>query len=92
MSQVSIEPDILPESVDRILHLRDALRLCGGLTKTTLYELESKGLFPERFKAKGYKNAIGWRLSDIEQWIADPENWAENVKMAEMIVEDIKTK
>ena len=92
MSQVSVERDILPESSDRILHLRDALRLCGGLTKTTLYDLESKGLFPERFKARGYKKAIGWRLSDIQAWIADPEGWAENAKMAGMIVKDIKAK
>ncbi|WP_241086791.1 helix-turn-helix transcriptional regulator [Candidatus Vondammii sp. HM_W22] len=39
----------------------------AGLSRTTLWRLESKGEFPRRVSLGG--NSVGWKLSEIKQWI-----------------------
>ncbi len=38
-----------------------------GLSRTTLWRLENKGEFPKRVSLGG--NSVGWKLSEIKQWI-----------------------
>ena len=38
-----------------------------GLSRMTIYRLESSGLFPRRIKLS--RNSIAWRDEDINEWI-----------------------
>ncbi len=58
--------------IDRIVRPAEAVRL-SGYTDMHLRRLEARGQFPPRFKLcdnSGLYGAVGWRLSDIEAWIA----------------------
>lgn len=43
-------------------------RQLTGLARTTRYQLEKAGKFPQRRKLGG--RSIGWMLSEIQGWIA----------------------
>jgi prophage regulatory protein len=40
-----------------------------GLSRSTIYHLIRKGLFPAPIKLG--KRAVGWKVSDIETWVND---------------------
>lgn len=42
-----------------------------GLSDTTRYRLERKGLFPRRLKLS--RNAVGWYLSEVLAWVEERE-------------------
>lgn len=42
-------------------------RQLTGLARTTRYELERAGKFPQRRKLGG--RSIGWMLSEVQEWI-----------------------
>ena len=52
---------------DRIVRMNELPSLVG-LSERSIYRREAVGEFPARLKLG--PNAIGWRLSDIETWIA----------------------
>ena len=54
--------------MDCIIRLPQALALVG-LSRSQLYRLEARGAFPKRLQLTGARS-IGWRLSDVEDWIA----------------------
>jgi prophage regulatory protein len=51
---------------ERIVRKPEAVKITG-LSHVTLWRMERDGKFPKRI-ALGQK-AVGWRLSDIEQWM-----------------------
>ena len=57
--------------IDRIVRPAEAEKL-SGYCNVQLMRLEDRGEFPKRFKLannSGLYGAVGWRLSDIEDWI-----------------------
>jgi predicted DNA-binding transcriptional regulator AlpA len=55
---------LLPPEVEKITRLRDPTRR----------RMENRGLFPRRIHIAPRR--IAWRCSDIQAWVANPENWA----------------
>jgi prophage regulatory protein len=55
---------------DRIVREPECERITG-LERTTRYRLEQRGEFPKRIRLSA--NAIGWRLSDIHEWLMSRE-------------------
>jgi len=55
---------------DRMLRLREVLRM-AGIGSSAAYEAMAKGEFPRSYRLVG--RARGWKLSDIQQWIASRE-------------------
>lgn len=51
---------------DRIVRERER-REITGVSRTTAYTLERRGMFPGRVELTGGR--VGWRLSDLQQWI-----------------------
>ena len=56
--------------LDRILKIEEVMAITG-IKMTTVYEYIKQGKFPEQVKVKGAKSGIGWRLSEIQQWIRE---------------------
>ncbi|MGB6434526.1 MAG: AlpA family phage regulatory protein [Bradyrhizobium sp.] len=54
---------LLPAEVQEITRLRDPTRK----------RMEARKLFPRRIRIAPRR--IGWRRTDIEAWVADPEGW-----------------
>jgi prophage regulatory protein len=53
-------------NADRIVRERER-REITGISRTTAFVLERKGLFPQRVVVTG--NRVGWRLSELEAWV-----------------------
>ena len=70
--------------VDRIVRPSEAETLTG-YCDMHLRRLEARGEFPRRFKLSengGAYGATGWKLSDIQDWIAKRAATAESVEAA----------
>lgn len=52
---------------DALLRLPD-VRRATSLGKSTIYRLEKAGQFPQKIAIT--QGSVGWRLSDINAWIA----------------------
>lgn len=48
-------------------------RRITNLSRTTRWRMERVGEFPARRKIS--KNRIGWRLSEIENWLESRRSW-----------------
>jgi prophage regulatory protein len=57
---------------DCIVRIRTVLAR-SGLSRSTLYRKIEKGTFPKQVRINYY--CRGWRESEINRWIADPEAW-----------------
>jgi prophage regulatory protein len=57
---------------DRIVRIRTVLAR-SGLSRSTLYRKIEKGTFPKQVRINDY--CRGWRESEINRWIEDPEGW-----------------
>ena len=57
---------------DRIVRIRTVLAR-SGLSRSTLYRKIEKGTFPKQVRINDY--CRGWRESEINRWIANPEGW-----------------
>ena len=51
---------------------RNEVEAMIGLSKSTIYNLIGQGLFPSQIKLG--PRAVGWKVSDIEEWIEDRTN------------------
>lgn len=51
---------------DRIARERER-RQITGVSRTTAYELEKKGMFPRRVELTGGR--VGWRESELDAWV-----------------------
>lgn len=56
----------MPKTPDRIIRAKE-LQDLTGLSRTTLWRMENKGDFPRRVSLGG--NLVGWRYSEIREWI-----------------------
>jgi prophage regulatory protein len=73
MSVVNIE-FLLPSEVQAITRLRDPTRK----------RMEERGLFPARIRISPRR--VGWRRTDIQTWVNDPEGWQKrNEAKAEVV-------
>ena len=63
-------PRVPPNTGDQILNEADVLRITG-IGRTTRWKLEKEGRFPTRVRLSDGR--VGWRRSEVEQWIADCE-------------------
>ena len=57
---------------DRIVRIRTVLAR-SGLSRSTLYRKIEKCTFPKQVRINDY--CRGWRESELNRWIADPETW-----------------
>lgn len=57
---------------DRIIRLSTVL-VRTGLSRSTIYRKIAEGTFPAQIKISIH--GAGWRESDINRWIEDPELW-----------------
>jgi prophage regulatory protein len=58
------------DEIDRFVREPEC-KLITGLSRTTRWRLERQGEFPNRRILS--TNAVGWRLSAIEQWLSERE-------------------
>ncbi len=61
----------------RLLRRTEVLHL-SGLSRSTLYEMVSKGAFPAPVRISA--RAVGWRAAEVEEWLksrppASDNNW-----------------
>lgn len=47
----------------------EGVRAKTSLSRSTIYDLEAKGMFPRRRTVPGTTNRVGWVDSDIDVWI-----------------------
>ena len=62
-------------SPNRILRLGSVLERTG-LSRSTLYRKLGSGSFPAQVRIS--ERCIGWRESDIEQWLGNPMYYSRN--------------
>jgi prophage regulatory protein len=55
--------------IDRIVRFPECIRLTG-LSERSIYRKMANGTFPSHRQLG--PNCVGWRLSDIRAWIANP--------------------
>lgn len=55
--------------VNRLLGLQ-GVKEKTGLSHTTIYDLEGRGLFPKRVSIPG-TTRVAWREADIDAWISE---------------------
>lgn len=60
---------MLAETRSRILRLKTVLDRTG-LSRSTLYRKIERGSFPKQVRIS--ERCIGWRESDLEQWLRNP--------------------
>ncbi|MEW8658460.1 MAG: AlpA family phage regulatory protein [Candidatus Thiodiazotropha endolucinida] len=65
---------------EKILRERDVAQLDGGLSRSTRWRLERDGFYPKRRKLG--RHSVGWKESEITEWLKDPEGWAEKSAQA----------
>lgn len=54
---------------DRVMRLPEVCA-ASGLAKATIYVLIPRGEFPSQVNLTPGGRAVGWRLSEVEEWIA----------------------
>ena len=48
-----------------------AVQLMTGLSRMTVYRLSAEGQFPKRIALSDDGRAVGWHLSEVQEWIAN---------------------
>ena len=61
------------ETASRILRLNSVLDRTG-LSRSTLYRKIERGSFPMQVRIS--ERCIGWRESDVEQWLRNPMSYS----------------
>jgi prophage regulatory protein len=72
MGNCKLQRDKLPLAKKplKIIRIKQVTALTG-FSKSYIYELAKKGLFPKSLKLIKGGAAVGWLESDINQWIED---------------------
>lgn len=66
----------MPE-VEKILRMRTVLERTG-LSRSTIYRKMKDGTFPRQVKIS--EHCSGWRASEIDRWITDPQSYSRGVQ------------
>lgn len=70
---------------DPIFRMADLL-VYTRLGKSTIFSYVAQGLFPQPRNLTPGGRAVGWRKSEVDIWLADPDAWvAANTKKAEAV-------
>ena len=69
-SSYKIQSSISRTTPDRIIRTKELQDLVS-LSRTTIWRYEQAGDFPRRVSLGA--NSVGWRLSEVESWLADRE-------------------
>ena len=64
--QAAADTGVIADQPIRILRLAQVIQMTG-LRKTTLYELQSQGVFPLRIKITNH--SVGWLEQDVQSWV-----------------------
>lgn len=68
---------------DPIFRMADLLAYLK-LGKSTIFAYVARGQFPQPRNLTPGGRAVGWKKSDVDAWLADPDAWVEaNKKNAE---------
>ena len=66
------EAMLMKEDIEsRRLLRRQEVESLTGLSRATLYAMMAEGRFPKPLRLG--RRSVGWRLSDIDDWLAAPE-------------------
>ena len=57
------------DSENRIIDFKEVQKLSGGYCRSSLWRLEKAGEFPKRIKLTPNGRKVGWKLSEILEWI-----------------------
>lgn len=57
---------------DRLVRLPTVISRTG-LSRSTIYEKIAEGTFPKQIRLS--KSSVGWRESQLDQWIEDPPSY-----------------
>jgi prophage regulatory protein len=69
VAQTLTHASATPRSIPlRFIRLSEAMRITG-LRKTTMYQLQANGEFPQRVQITAH--CVGWIESEIQQWISE---------------------
>jgi prophage regulatory protein len=69
---------------DRIIRLKTVISRTG-LSRSTIYRKIAEGTFPAQLRIS--TNGTGWRESDINRWMADPERYGRDVRQEAVTAE-----
>jgi len=61
---------------DRLVRLPTVI-LRTGLSRSTIYEKIADGTFPKQIRLS--KSSVGWRESQLDQWIEDPPSYRADI-------------
>ncbi|HEV7343731.1 MAG: AlpA family transcriptional regulator [Sphingopyxis sp.] len=61
---------------DRLVRLPTVISRTG-LSRSTIYEKIAEGTFPKQIRLS--KSSVGWRESQLDQWIEDPPSYRADV-------------
>lgn len=64
-------PDIAEQSMNRALRFPE-VRKITGLSRSTIWRLESTGHFPRRFLLTN--RSIAWWSDEVDKWLAERRN------------------
>jgi prophage regulatory protein len=67
---------------------RAELRRIVPLADTTIYELEQRGEFPQRFNLT--PRCVVWDLDEVEAWLADRRRASRNAEIARPPAPDVR--
>lgn len=67
---------------------RAELRRIVPLADTTIYELEQRGDFPQRFNLT--PRCVVWDLDEVEAWLADRRRASRNAEIAKPPAPDVR--
>ena len=57
---------------ERFLKVKEAAHICG-IGVSTVWRNSKLGTMPKPIKVSA--NTTRWRLSEVNEWLADPMNW-----------------
>lgn len=61
---------------DRLVRLPTVISRTG-LSRSTIYEKIAEGTFPKQIRLS--KSSVGWRESQLDQWIEDPPSYRADI-------------
>lgn len=61
---------------DRLVRLPTVISRTG-LSRSTIYEKIAEGTFPKQIRLS--KSSVGWRESQLDQWIQDPPSYRADI-------------
>lgn len=71
---MSYNPPQAPQAEDRLISDKEVAHLLGA-SRSWPWKLVQEGRFPAPIKLS--PRCTRWRLSEVKEWMADPQGWQE---------------